>query len=61
MTLEQAEAYGCLAEVLARSGKTDESGNARDHALDLCRRKDAPAYAAYVNRRLRRHRGLRNR
>jgi class 3 adenylate cyclase len=50
--LEQAEAYACLAEVLVRAGKTKEASEHRDRALELCDRKEAPAYAAYFKRRL---------
>src|SRR5207237_8241621 len=50
--LEQAETYACLAEVLARAGMTDVAREGRDRGLDLCVRKEAPAYAAYINRRL---------
>ena len=51
-TFHQAASYACLAEVLARVGKPAEAATAREEALALCARKEAPAYAAYINRRL---------
>jgi ATP/maltotriose-dependent transcriptional regulator MalT len=51
-TLEQAETHACLAEVLARAGQEEEAADLRDRALELCQRKEAPAYAAHINRRL---------
>jgi tetratricopeptide (TPR) repeat protein len=51
-TLDQAETHACLAEVLARSGKADAAREYHVRALELCERKEAPAYSAYINRRL---------
>jgi tetratricopeptide (TPR) repeat protein len=51
-SLEQAETYACLSEVLARAGREKEACESQRQALDLCVQKEAPVYAEYVNRRL---------
>jgi predicted RNA polymerase sigma factor len=51
-SLEHGDTNACLAEVLARAGKLDEARAARDRAIEICERKEAPTFAADINRRL---------